>query len=133
MKVYVITEGEYSGYHIVGATLDKDIANEFVKRHSNPEWYTSFWVEEYDTDIIQVLHEGEKLYNVMSRDGVLESKEALDGDYAYWLSEVNDVARNKRDKWYQTYVIAKDKEHAEKQAVDLFTKYQYRKKVDEAK
>lgn len=132
MKVYVITEGEYSGHHICGVTLNKDFANEFVKLHSSEEWYTSFQVEEYDTDIIDMLSDGMKVYSVSSRNGIIESREGNSGDYAYWLDEVNDVTRNKRDNWYQAYVIAKDKEHAEKQAVDLFTKYQYRRKVDEA-
>ena len=30
MKVYVVTSGEYSDYHIVGVTLDKQVAEIFV-------------------------------------------------------------------------------------------------------
>ena len=132
MKVYVITEGEYSGYHIVGVTLDKDAANEYVEKHSSEYAWTSFRVEEYDTDIIQMIHEGMKLFHVWSRDGVIGVNEGDNDSYAYWTDEINDVTHSKKHKWYSVYVIAKDKEHAEKQGIDLFTKYKYRHKIEEA-
>lgn len=131
MIVYVITEGEYSGYHIVGVTLDKDTANEFVKKHSSKCEWVSFMVEEYDTDTIQLIHDGMKMYRVWKRKGVLGIEECGNSSYAYSLVDINQVTRNKRDAWYCVNVLAKDKEHAEKQAVDLFTKYQYRYKIEE--
>ena len=49
MKVYVITQGEYSDYHIVGVTLDKEVAEKCVKVHSRERW-SNPRIEVYDTD-----------------------------------------------------------------------------------
>ena len=49
MKVYVITQGEYSDYHIVGVTLDKEVAEKCVKVHSGKNWYVPR-IEVYDTN-----------------------------------------------------------------------------------
>ena len=35
MKIYVITKGEYSSYHIVGVTTDKKAAQRLKKIHEN--------------------------------------------------------------------------------------------------
>lgn len=48
MKVYVITKGEYSDYHICGVALDETRAEMLAKRFSN-EW-SNAEVEEYDTE-----------------------------------------------------------------------------------
>ena len=49
MKVYIITQGEYSDYHIVGVTLDKEVAEKCVKVHSREDW-SNPRIEVYDTD-----------------------------------------------------------------------------------
>ena len=56
MKIYVITQGEYSEYHIVGVTADEDAARAFVRIHNEEVDDDDGWrgelveVEEYDTD-----------------------------------------------------------------------------------
>jgi len=50
MKVYVVTAGQYSDYHIEQVFLDKEKAENYVKYHnSDPDWYDCATVEEYDT------------------------------------------------------------------------------------
>lgn len=50
MKIYVVTQGEYSDYHIVTTFLDKNVANDFAnKMNSRIKGYSQeFVVEEYD-------------------------------------------------------------------------------------
>ena len=45
MTVYIVTDGEYSGYHIEGVFLDKDKAEYFRKFHTTENGE----VETYDT------------------------------------------------------------------------------------
>lgn len=48
MKVYVITKGEYSDYHICGVALDEERAKILAKKFSS-RWDDAE-VEEYDTE-----------------------------------------------------------------------------------
>lgn len=50
MKVYVITKGDYSDYHIVGVTTDKDKAETVAKEVSGEWQFNTASVETYDTD-----------------------------------------------------------------------------------
>ena len=49
MKIYVVTEGEYSDYHIEGVFLTKEAADKYVKLHYPDVKYAYPNVEEYDT------------------------------------------------------------------------------------
>lgn len=143
MKVYVITAGEYSGYHIVGVTLDRDVAEKVLRAHDRATNVSCMMIEEYDTDVFQAIHDGMKLWKVRLRGGALESGECDDYEYAYCMSEVNYVSsfksnrifadNRKTDTVYTVIVLAEDREHAEKIGMDLITKHQYRRKVDETK
>lgn len=48
MKIYVVTEGEYSDYHIEGVFLTKEAADKYVKVRYDGRAYDPC-VEEYDT------------------------------------------------------------------------------------
>lgn len=50
MKVYVITRGEYSDYHICSVTLDKERAEKLAKLHSTELGDAK--VEVYDTETV---------------------------------------------------------------------------------
>ena len=45
-KIYVVTKGDYSDYHIVAATLDKELAEKIAAKFTD-DWDTCD-VEEYD-------------------------------------------------------------------------------------
>lgn len=49
MKVYVITAGEYSDYHICAVAVDPDKAELLRKLYSGP-WSEKVEIEEYDTE-----------------------------------------------------------------------------------
>ena len=50
MKIYVVTQGEYSDYHIVTTFLDEKIANEFVTKMSSKinRYSSEYAVEEHE-------------------------------------------------------------------------------------
>ena len=62
MKIYVITKGEYSDYHICGVTVDKARADNLARCYST-EWEKAK-VEEHDTDDVNPVLEGKTGYRV---------------------------------------------------------------------
>ena len=56
MKIYVITKGDYSDYHICGVATDPEKAERLAKIHTD-RWDDA-QVEEYDTDRGEDLLEG---------------------------------------------------------------------------
>jgi hypothetical protein len=68
MKVYVITKGEYSDYHICAVTLDEKEAEQLAKIHTD-SWDKAD-VEEWDTEDHQDLLNGRVPYIVKFWKGV---------------------------------------------------------------
>lgn len=132
MKVYVVTAGEYSDYHIVGVTLDYKKAKDFAERNTGEYYYNTYRVEVYDTDKLEVFSEWMHYWCVSTMNEDLWATEC-DDSISYGLDEMNVVQKAKHIQGIRlyVYVVAEDEEHAMKIATDLFTKYQYRKKVDE--
>lgn len=129
MKVYVVTEGCYSGYHIVFVTLDRERADTFVKRYNKTE-YDDYRVEEYDTDDIKLFDDGRKLYQVWKRDNdavrVYEEEPCYQD--AFVMNKVKRyTVKNPKSTQYSVYVMAEDEEHAEKIGADLIAEYMARK------
>lgn len=129
MKVYVVTEGCYSSYHIVFVTMDKARADTFVKRYNKTE-YDDYRVEEYDTDDIKLFDGGRKLYQVWKRDD--DAVRVYEEEPCYQDSFVmNKVKRytvkNPKSIQYSVYVMAEDDLHAEKIGADLIAEYMARK------
>ena len=110
MKVYVITKGCYSSYHIVGVCLDKKKAKEIAEAVSEePRSLYEARVEEYDTDAFVT---GLKYY-VSYVDGI-------------WYAGIDDYDEHQSNYAYSDksfIVYAKDKEHAVKIAQDMRAEY----------
>lgn len=68
MIAYVLTDGEYSDYHILGVTLDKETADQYAELHGCE-------VEEYDTDKISEWSKKAVWY--------VKTRKCSDGDYIY--------------------------------------------------
>lgn len=75
MKVYVITEGCYSDYHIVGVTTDKKTAKAYVALRTNK--YFQPEIEEFDTEQISPLADPNlKCYIVSVENGKYSVRES---------------------------------------------------------
>lgn len=116
MKVYVITSGDYSDYHICAVTLDKEKAEKYAEHIDTG--YQDVNVEEYDTDHIDTYMKYGKSFHV---------EIYMPGfriDYVYG----NEHERAERIfphnyTMYGVDVNAKDKDHAVKVATDRLAKY----------
>ena len=109
MKIYIITKGDYSDYHICNVTTDYQKAKRYKEAYSD-KW-SEAWIEVYE--------DGEKekerycwIYNPVSH-----------------TAEISDYNENERvlktigDKIYRVVVYADTKKHAIKKAQDMIAKY----------
>jgi hypothetical protein len=120
--IYILTEGDYSDYHIVGVYSTKELAEEAQSLYQ----YSRF--EEYSLDYIPEHPPGMKAWFVRIDDGTLEfglthevnafdQKVPHEDEYNYHNGETG----------YFVYCWAVDKEHAEKIALDKYYQHQAQK------
>ena len=117
-KVYVVTEGCYSDYHIEVILTNIKQARNYIINHSDE--YTGYQIEEYELDD-EYPETNDKLYDVIRRaNGEWNIKDAED-----WYGNVNEKARISCDIYavpprhtYHNYIHARDEEHALKIAQD---------------
>lgn len=116
MKLYAITDGEYSDYGIITLTADEAKAERLAKMlNANVEEYED---GEYDTVLN---HEGESIYNVYFRYCQSGVQSVHKVDSAIWYNDVDKV------RVYNTFAIvpvwAKDMTSAAKKAADIYSKW----------
>ena len=119
MKVYVITNGEYSDYHICGVTLDYETA-EKIRKHTSGS-YDESRIEEYETDTWSDIVRIGGIYHVNKYGAYLQAyRENYDVEEIYNnRNVVMDYGNDRKG----VNVIARDEDHAKKIASDLFAKY----------
>ena len=114
-KVYVITQGEYSDFHIVGVSLDKEQAERirlFRSTYSEPSF-----IDEYDTEEIKVAKD------FVGNWLVPFYKDNVDEDGIYSFAGNSPYKIKKFNDHYNVIVKAIDKQHAIKVAIDTLAKY----------
>ena len=120
-KVYVITKGCYSDYHICAVTLDKEKAERLCKLFDDggmdePE------IEEWDTEQHVDLLSGRKPYLVsFCKNGDLYSVYEDTWGFEYFKPEI--IERPKIDDNLLVKLYAEDKESAIKIAAEKRAKY----------
>ena len=144
MKIYVISKGEYSWYHIYAATTDKRRA-EFLRDMASTtgSYGTEARIEEFD-DYAELTPIKGELYEVMicyDRKGrqtdLYCSKESfVDNEYieeGIRYKEENLHGRIDEGKsstgevYYSAFVVAESEEKAEKIGIDMIQKYRAEK------
>lgn len=147
MKVYVITKGSYSDYHICSVCLDRETAERRMKLFSDN--FDEAEIEEFDTDEYEVFVkvddriircDGKQLYRVLM-------EEYKDGDKMIQRTRVRMMEIGEYDlkesclltdilihtpcgvdidgnRWACT-VFARDEKEAEKRAFDLIAQRKY--------
>ena len=126
MKVYVITKGAYSDYHICGVSLDKNLADKIAEGCSDN--YEDADVEVYDTEEFSPLLKGGSVFFVRLVYGTNEI-EVCEEDWDYMLGRINKVVPMIRNQGCFTYVVAEDEEHARKIGSDILFQYKYEKET----
>lgn len=123
MKVYILTAGVYSDYHIVGVTTDRRKAEEY-KEMVKGDWSGVDYIEEYDTDVFDAIPKDCRIY--------CASKFKKENDLYIYLAENTENAEIKKPriektcygkKEFRVYFYARDKEHAAKVASEIYAEY----------
>lgn len=109
-KIYAVTKGSYSAYHIIALTTDKERAEHIAKIFS--DGWDDAEVEEFEDS---KCGESGMIYTYHSRCDFVE----LDD---YCQNEEEGVHEYK-DGVYTVYVFASDKECAKKKALDMIAEY----------
>jgi hypothetical protein len=118
-SIYILTEGSYSDYHVVGVYSTKELAKEaqFLFKDSQ--------IEEYDLDNIPEHPPGMSAWYVSISDG------KLDDIYTSQVSPFDETVPCEDEyEWsdgetgYFVYCWAVDEDHAEKIALDKYYQHQ---------
>lgn len=120
---YAVTDGDYSDYHIIAITDNKERAENIKKLYSSE--YSEPMIEEFfDSE-----SKGEAFYSVRyDTDGGYDViLREFDGDNSFNINIIKENASH--DGWwkYKVFVMAKDENHAIKIAQDLWEEYKAKK------
>lgn len=131
MKIYIITKGDYSAYHICTVSTDEKKAETLRKAFSD-RWNKAR-IETYETDtFLTEIENGFKLYNCAMKENGDMSITTVESDLDYIDSASFKVGKYKKGYMapgYGVYVWAKDKEHARKIAVDKIAEYRAKEEM----
>lgn len=120
---YAVTDGDYSDYHIIAITDNKERAENIKKLYSGK--YSEPMIEEFfdselkDEAFYCVRYDTDGSYDVSLRE--------FDSNNFFNINIINEnTFRN--DWWkYRVFVMAKDEHHAVKIAQDLWAEYKAKK------
>ena len=118
MKLYAVTKGDYSDYHIITLTASKDAAKKIAKRFSRS--YDDAMVEEYEDGEIIL---GKELYFVRMVDGNIDDVAEDDSEYSLFDTSVCHGNTWGGKPMYYTHVLTDSAEKAEKIGKDRIMKY----------
>ena len=131
MKVYVVTEGDYSGYHIVGVTTDLETAKTYCKI-STGDWYEPK-VEAYDTKDFVDIRTVKPYRVIMEKDGTMTVEEEDRSSYESAVEhQVYHIGpHQKMTDYYEVVVLAEDEQHARKIAADYIAEAKWEEQQHE--
>lgn len=118
MKLYAVTKGDYSDYHIITLTASKDAAKKIAKMFSDGDDKAK--VEEYEDGKIIL---GKKLYFVRVVDGNVDDVAEDSSDYYLFDASVLQGHMNSGKNMYYTHVLTDTAEKAAKIGKDRIMKY----------
>jgi hypothetical protein len=126
MKLYAVTKGTYSAYHIIALTSDKNVANKLAKKYSCREsLFTNekARVEEYEDGV--VLLDKDPYFVRVNNGNITEVVPPYTEET--WFNEEEalydeSVGRDSGGGYY-TYAVARNEEEACKIAKDRIMRY----------
>lgn len=132
MKIYVVTQGEYSDYHIVCVTDNIENA-EMCRKVVSDQWDEAN-IETFDTDDVRFdLGDNTPFQVAIWDDGSVDiEKLPIDDGFGYQSAIEHVVFRShrKNDTGYRVSVLAKDRPHALKKAADFIMQCKYQEKIE---
>ena len=135
MKVYVITEGIYSDYRIVGVSLDRKTADAVVEMLNKDEGYYNAEVEVYDTETIGDVYNGYRRYTIFQMPNgecvARFSSMDLDSDFNKPWKMYKIMKDSKNNPRLGVHVKAQSETDAVKIASEVFCEYAIREELGE--
>ena len=120
--IYVLTEGSYSDYHIIGAYSTKELAKEAQSLYEDSE------IEEYGLDYIPEHPPGMSAWHVSIRNGNLIDPYTFQvNPFDEQIPREIEYEYHDGETGYFVYCWAVDKEHAQKIALDKYYQHQAQK------
>lgn len=114
-KLYAVTAGTFSDYHIITICTDRDKADRIADWYNRVSRHDQADVEEYE-DSVAVPGETDLPYCVKFRtDGSISWTEKCDAEPALW-----GVVYDSGDGLLRVFVLAPDEESAEEKATKRF-------------
>ena len=114
-SIYVLTEGSYSDYHIVGVYSTKELAKEAQSLYEHSQ------IDEYDLDNIPEHPPGMKAWFVRISDGKLDDITTSQvSPFEVIVPSENEYKYYNGETGYFVYCWAIDEDHAEKIALDKY-------------
>ena len=123
MKIYVVTRGDYSDYHICGVAVDKKRAEITAKLNSD-YMYTAN-IEEYDSEEYSGNEKKQWMVRFFVKDPPEVTKKWFDRDIMHKLPLVKQYICSHAT--HVAYVQADDEAHALKIAEDALAQYKAQK------
>ena len=120
MRIYVVTEGDYSDYHICGVAIDINIAKMIAKLHSDKTHTAN--IETYNTDEYTGNEKKQWFVKFYRKDPPEAYSKYFDFKITRKLPYV-EKGRAYSEVEYVVYVQADDEAHALKIAEDTLAKY----------
>ena len=113
-KIYLVTQGNYSDYHVVSAFSEKALAQSFIDSFVKND-YEPLEIEEYEIDkLSEQLRNGYKAYSVlMEKDGTCIEVEQVSCLYPE-KAQRESISFSYDKKYMDTSMFAKDEKHAVK-------------------
>ncbi len=119
MKVYIITNGDYSSYQICAVTLDEAQAELLKARYSGFDEEANIEVFDTDNHKIEVGEDYKPLWNVEFRGSEICRCYAVEHENINHGKVYEDTWSNK----IKVFVKAKDEAHAKRIAIDTYMKW----------
>ena len=106
-KMYLVTDGCYSDYHVMGVFDDKELAKKYIKSFGGG-------IEEYELNPAEpFLRLGYKPYSLqIDIYGKYWTAEPIKKSYWHDISDIGEVDYYPKDKIMTLVLWAKDKQHA---------------------
>ena len=130
MKLYAVTKGEYSDYHIIALTADKDVAEKLAQKYSNR---TNMYGDDFDEAQVEEYEDGVVLldrdcYFVRVENGNVTEVAPPNTKVTWFFEEeglYNDSVEQMRSETngYYTYVLARNADEAAKIGKDRVMQY----------
>jgi hypothetical protein len=132
--IYILTEGSYSDYHIVATFSTKELAEEAKKHCPYSE------IEEYELDALKIPEHPPGhtawLVNINAKTNTIEwvnQQTSLNGHFKPNEKYCEGAGVRGESNYFIVNCWARDKEHAEKIALDKFYQWKWEKENEVVK